>query len=189
MSPMPLSGSLLVTETSENDAAPERESETVVATFTDTSLWLGGQITAGLAAQVMVGGVRSILTLPTVADAEFPARSVHVPLTDWFAPSLARTVGAAGLPGARPERASVHWNATVTLVLFQPLAFGAGVREPAIVGGVLSILTTSVLAASMLPALSVAENVTTVVPSALIANAVEFPETTVLPIVWAPLAL
>src|SRR5206468_1439407 len=93
----------------------------------------------------------------TAAEAEFPARSVqspfpawsvHIPLTLWFAPSAESTVGDGGLPAAKPESASEHWNATVTSVLFQPFALAMGVGDPLIVGGVLSILTTTVLIAS-----------------------------------------
>ena len=118
-----------------------------------------------------------------------PARSMHRPLTDWFALSVVTTVGAGGLPAARPETESAHWKATVTLVLFQPLAFGPGVREATIAGGVLSSLMAVVLAASTLPALSAPKNVTAVMPSVLSANDVEVPEMAVLPIVWAPFAL
>src|SRR5204863_253813 len=42
-----------------------------------------------------------------------------------------------------PDSASEQVKLTTTSVLFQPSAFAAGVREPAIVGGVLSSLTTT----------------------------------------------
>ena len=71
--------------------------------------------------------------------AELPATSVHVPLTDCPPPSPERTVGAGGLPAAKPERLSAHWKLTVTGELFQPFAFAAGVRVPEMLGGVLSI--------------------------------------------------
>jgi hypothetical protein len=44
---------------------------------------------------------------------------------------------------AMPERLSVPVNVTVTLVLFQPAAFGAGEALAAAVGGVLSSLTVT----------------------------------------------
>jgi hypothetical protein len=47
-------------------------------------------------------------------------------------------------------------KATVTFVLFQPFAFGAGVREPAITGAVLSIFTAGEENVEVLPARSVA---------------------------------
>src|SRR5258708_13175391 len=45
---------------------------------------------------------------------------------------------------AMPESASAPVNVTVTLVLFQPAPFGAGVAEASAVGGVLSILMVTV---------------------------------------------
>jgi len=61
---------------------------------------------------------------------------------------------------AIPDKASVHVNATATLVLFQPAAFGAGVAVELIVGGVLSIFTVW-LAVVLFPATSVAVPLTT----------------------------
>ena len=43
--------------------------------------------------------------------------------------------------------------------LFQPFAFGAGVRAPVILGCVLSILTTGEVTVAVFPALSVAVTV------------------------------
>src|SRR5262249_23224011 len=123
-----------------------------------------------------------------VAVAEFPARSKHVALTDWLALSPDTTIGSGGLPAATPERLSAHWNLACTFVVFQPYALGPCVRYPVIVGGVLSNLMTIVLELSALPALSVAKNVTVVLPSALMEKEVEAPGTTVFEIVWAPLA-
>src|SRR5215203_4872816 len=76
-------------------------------------------------------------------------------------------------------------------MLYQPLAAGvAGLRVPAIVGAVLSILIVTVLVASMLPALSSAKKLTVVVPSAVIFGRVAMePATGVIPMVVAPLAL
>src|SRR5712692_10007446 len=87
ISPCPLSGSLLVTETSLNPACPESASLTVTETFTGTSLLLGGQRTLGAALHATVGGVLSMSIPLTVDVPELPATSVHVPLTDCPAPS------------------------------------------------------------------------------------------------------
>ena len=59
------------------------------------------------------------------------------------------------LPAAGPESESEQVNDAVTFVLFQPLAFAAGKREPLIVGGVLSIFTPVCVFVAVLPALSV----------------------------------
>jgi hypothetical protein len=68
-----------------------------------------------------------------------PALSVHVPVADWFEPSV-ETVWLV-VPLAAPESASEQLQLTVTSVLFQPLPFAAGVRlVKAIVGAVASRL-------------------------------------------------
>jgi hypothetical protein len=54
---------------------------------------------------------------------------------------------------AMPGAVSPHSKETVTLALFQPLT-AAGVCELLMLGAVLSTLTVTVLAASVLPALS-----------------------------------
>jgi hypothetical protein len=172
-----------------NPADPESESVTFTETLIGTNLLLGGQRILGLALHATAGGVLSMLIPLTVAEAELPARSWHVPLTDWFASSVERVVGAGGLPGARPESASAHWKLTVTFVLFQPFAFATGVADPEMVGGVLSSLTVSVFAVSTFPALSVPKNVTVVMPSVVMVKEAEAPGTTVLAIVCAPVAL
>jgi hypothetical protein len=57
-------------------------------------------------------------------------------------------------------------NFTVTSLLFQPLPFGAGVSACEIVGVLPSILTSTVLCASSLPALSTLQYSSVCVPSA-----------------------
>ena len=79
-----------------------------------------------MAVAVMAGAVRVMLMLATVAVDTFPAMSVHVPVTDWFVPTLV-TVTASGfvpldvvverLDATRvltPEPASLQVNVTVT---------------------------------------------------------------------------
>jgi hypothetical protein len=158
---------------------PDKLSDIVPDTVTVTIFPFGGQSALGLAEAVTTGGVLSMLIPLTVAVAELPATSVQVPLTDCPAPSAERTVGAGGLPSAKPERLSVHVKLTVTLVLFQPFAFGAGDRIPAMLGGVLSIWTVTALGGSTFPLLSVAKKEIVVTPSLLIVNDVEFPLTLV----------
>jgi len=54
-----------------------------------------------------------------------------------------------------PDVKSVQVKLAVTLVLFQPLVLATGLREPVIVGGVLSIFTAGEVNVSELPATSV----------------------------------
>jgi hypothetical protein len=68
-----------------------------------------------------------------------PALSVHVPVVDWFEPSVVTIWLTVLLTG--PEIASVQDQLTVTLPLFQPLPL-AGVRfKKVMVGLVASRLT------------------------------------------------
>src|SRR5258708_4596956 len=90
---------------------------------------------AGLSATVTPGAVLSSFTV-TLVVAEFPALSVAVPVTAWPAVSVLIVTGAVQV--ATPEPASAHVNVTVTLLLFQPLPFGAGLTAATIVGGVVS---------------------------------------------------
>ena len=94
-----------------------------------------------------------------VAEAELPARSVTVPVTDWLAPLAVRVVDT-GQGTARPDSASEQVKLTVTLVLFQPLPLAAGLWDAVILGAVLSMLMPPTVAEAVLPALSVAVRVT-----------------------------
>jgi hypothetical protein len=80
-----------------------------------------------------------MLMPPTVVEAVLPAASVAVPVTDWLAPSPVSVTGAVT---DTPGRLSAAVKLTTTSVLFHPFVFAAGVREPAIVGGVVSSVTT-----------------------------------------------
>jgi len=95
---------------------------------------------APFAGEVMliVGGVLSSLTVIDV-EALLPAASVAVPEMIWLAPSVVTVCGAGQL--ATAEVASLQANVTVTLLLFQPAAFGAGEAVAVIVGGSLSTPT------------------------------------------------
>src|SRR5439155_221987 len=117
---------------------------------------LGGTSRAALA----VGLVLSMLMLLTVdGSAALPATSTQLPVlvTVWLAPS-ALTVALATVLVATPDctaPASAQLKPTVTSTLFQPKAFGAGLRLPVITGFVLSIFTVTLAIALVLPALSV----------------------------------
>ncbi len=101
---------------------------------------------------VMIGCVRSTLILVWELLAEFPALSMHVPVTDWPPPSP-----RFELDGVlnTPERASVQVKLTVTVTLFQPLVLAPGDLELVIRGAVLSMLIPPTVAEDVLPALSV----------------------------------
>ncbi len=102
-------------------------------------------------APVMVGGVMSMLILPTVTLDMFPATSVQVPVTDCPEPSPDRVDGTE--VELTPDRASVHEKLMVTATLFQPPAFAEG-------DGVLSILMLETVAEALFPARSVTNPVT-----------------------------
>src|SRR4051794_17770603 len=109
-------------------------------------------------APVSDGAVLSMLMPLTVTELLFPAMSWVSPWTDWVAPSL-ETVWSGPQPATplMPESASVHVNATLTSVLFQPNELAAGVRSAVMVGAMVSTLTEMVLViswASSLPARS-----------------------------------
>src|SRR5439155_5414380 len=106
---------------------------------------------AGAAWPEMVGAVRSTFTVAG-SDALLPARSTAVPGTGCPAPSVVTVRGGVQL--SIPDTASSHWNVTVTSVLFHPNWLASGSVVCVMVGGVLSILTWIVWAASTLPALS-----------------------------------
>src|SRR5215831_756262 len=105
----------------------------------------------------MTGGVRSMLTLDSVVLDGFPARSMQVPWTDWFAPSP-RVVGPEKL--SIPERLSVQEKLTVTWRLFQPWALGGMDLELVMFGGVRSMLMLPTVDDAELPALSMQVPVT-----------------------------
>ncbi len=82
-----------------------------------------------------------MLMLLTVAAAELSALSRAVPVTDWLAPLDDSVVAPGQL--LIPDRASEQVNDAVTSVLLHPSALAAGLREPLIVGTVLSSLTVT----------------------------------------------
>lgn len=73
-------------EGEETALTPERVSEQENVTVTGT-LFQPLTFAPGDLEPVIVGGERSMLMSPTVADAVLPALSVHVPVLDWPTPS------------------------------------------------------------------------------------------------------
>lgn len=102
----------------------------------------------------MFGAVRSMLRLFTLVDAELPAMSRHVPVTDCPEPSP-RVLGEEKLD--RPDRLSEHTKLIVRVTLYQPFGFGSEDWELVIIGGVLSMLIPPIVPEAEFPALSVQE--------------------------------
>jgi len=90
------------------------------------------------AVTVTVGKVSSMLSV-TLAVAMFPAASVTVPLTIWPMPCDEIVCGPGQLTIAALPAPQL--NVTVTLVLFQPFALGAGETEAEMEGGVAAVVT------------------------------------------------
>src|SRR5579859_1749861 len=114
---------------------------------------------------VIAGGVWSMLMPETRAAAEFPALSVAEPGTLWFAPFAESVIAEVqvAIPDCSAPAAtgfsglgSTQTNATVTGVLYQPLAFAGLVGAPEIVGGVVSMLMPVTVVLVEFPAASVA---------------------------------
>src|SRR5580765_5208240 len=134
------------------DSTPDKPSVAEKLTVT-LELFQPCAFAEGDAAAEATGAVLSMLMPETLAEAEFPARSVQLRLTCCDAPSVETT--AAGSHVWTPERPSVAATLTVTSVLFQPCAFASGARDPVTSGAVLSILTTGETKLALLPARSV----------------------------------
>ncbi len=92
-----------------------------------------------------------MLIPPTVAEAELPAWSMQVPVTDCD-PSRSSLVGFERV--STPEGESVHVKETVTVKLFHPKLLAPGDLEPLIDGGVRSMLMLVSDVLSELPAKS-----------------------------------
>ena len=93
-----------------------------------------------------------MLILLTDVEAELPATSRHVPVTDW-PPSSPRVLGDEKLD--TPDKLSEQAKLTVTVTLYQPFTFGREDLELVITGEVLSMLTPPTVKEAELPALSV----------------------------------
>ena len=104
-----------------------------------SSLYQPSALALLVAAPLIRGDVLSMLMPVTWAVAWLSATLSAVPLTDWLAPSPLSVVSDGQL--LMPESASEQLKLTDTSELFQPLAFGAGVRAPLMLGGSLSTWT------------------------------------------------
>jgi hypothetical protein len=124
-------------------AMPERLSAPVNVTVT-LVLFHPAPFGAGDAAAVAVGGVMSILTV-TDADRVSPApfTALHVKVVP--AVSVVRAAGSQPVLASElmPDVGSLTFQLTVTFVLFQPAAVGAGDTLGVTIGGVRSIRTVT----------------------------------------------
>src|SRR4051794_27702820 len=82
------------------DATPDRASVAAKVTITGP-LFQPAAFAVGAASAVTIGAVLSMLTV-TLAVAVFPAWSVTVPDTTWFAPSALETTGGGHEPMPDP---------------------------------------------------------------------------------------
>src|SRR5258708_22555868 len=86
----------------------------------------------------MLGKVWSMPILYEAGVAVFPALSVAIPVTDWFAPSAENCCADGQV--ATPDRLSLQANVTDTGDVNHPLGLTDGCVEMAMVGGVRSKL-------------------------------------------------
>jgi hypothetical protein len=114
-------------------------------------------LAAGKAEAAIDGSVSSTFKL-TLVDAVFPAASVAVPETTWFAPLEETRIGCGHC--AIPEGKSEQLKLTVTFVLFHPAESGVG-ETLAVIDGAVSSMFTFTVTVEVTPALSVAVPVTT----------------------------
>jgi hypothetical protein len=133
-------------------AIPESASEQVKLTVALGPKIIPFAFGAGETVALITGGVSSIFSVIEVLPLK-PATSVTVPEAVWFAPSVLTVCGCGQL--VTGEADGVHWNVTVTGVLFQPAALAAGAAVAVMLGGAVSRFTTTV-AVAVLPAISVA---------------------------------
>jgi hypothetical protein len=162
---------------------PDSASAAVHATAT-SPLYQPAAFGLVVGAPVSVGAILSMLMPLTVALAVLSALSLTVPVTDWFAALLVNVVGADEL--FTPDVASLGANETVTSVLFHPFTLAAGVREPVMLGAVLSSFTVTGALVAVLPTLSVTNVVLVTVPSVVTVSVAGATDLTPEPPVSAP---
>src|SRR5438093_12233552 len=104
---------------------PESASAQVKCTVTEPPSYQPAALGEVVAAPLIVGAVLSMLIPETVVLVLLPALSVAVPVADWAAPAALRVMGLVQL--AIPARTSEQRKLAVTSVLFQQLAWVAGV--------------------------------------------------------------
>ena len=146
---------MLSTTGAEQLAIPERVSVPLNVTVTSV-LFHPLASGTGDAVAVATGAVLSIFSAGDVNIAELPAASVTVTVPFTLEPSVLNVSEPGPAGETTPDRLSTVVKPIVTLVLFQPAAFGAGLGAPnRIVGGVMSILMPVAVAEAALPAISV----------------------------------
>jgi hypothetical protein len=111
---------------------------------------------------VTAGAVLSMLMPFRVLEAVFPATSVQVPVTDWFAPSVVTDWVTGDVVPDPPV--SVQVQLTVTFVLFQPAPLAAGARVPVLITGTTESMRTVVFGEVVVLLVSCALQVKTVAP-------------------------
>src|SRR5688500_14093293 len=128
-------------------ARPESASLAVHATTTSSlyhsAPWPSMPLGAPTAAPLSDGAVLSMLMPVTPALLTLSALSTAVPGTDWLAPSVLSATEPPPVQLLMPDSPSEHVKPTVTFVLFQPAAFGAGLRVASMDGAVLSSFTAT----------------------------------------------
>ena len=118
----------------EHEAMPDVASLHVKLTATSV-LFHPSALAEGLASAVITGSVLSMFNTTDVV-ALFPALSTAVPVITCPAPSVVTVIGDGQEAMSEPE--SAHVNVTVTSVLFQPFALGAGIADGVSTGGTVS---------------------------------------------------
>lgn len=136
------------------DWSPDNASEALHPMVT-SSLYQPLALAEAVGVPVSVGAVLSMLMSLIEALAELSALSTALPGTDWPAPSVDSRTDPPPVQLLMPESASVQVKPTVTSVLFQPNALGAGALVPLMAGLVLSSFT-STEPLPVLPSLSAA---------------------------------
>ena len=137
-------------------ATPESASATVPLTASC------GLVTVAAGAGETMARVGLVLSILRVAEAVavLPTASVAVREMTWFAPSFEMTTDGGQVTGNAPPE---QLNATVTSLLFQPAALGAGVAVAEMVR-VLKLKVTFRIDVAVFPALSVAWTVIAFAP-------------------------
>jgi hypothetical protein len=137
-------------------ATPDKASEHVKLMVTGVEVLTPLAFGVGEIAAVIVGGVLSILVVTLKGADVFPAASTACPQVDWLAPSAVTSTGEGHV--CTPDPASEQVKAIVTLELFHPAEFGAGVAEAVMAGAMESVLNVSEIATAGLPERSATVN-------------------------------
>jgi hypothetical protein len=136
----PVPSLLIVLSAGHEPSSPDKPSLHVQCTAT-FELYQPAPLGDVVGAPEIDGATLSMLMPATVAEALLSALSVALPVTDWLAAEVDNVVGPLQL--LMPDGLSLQVKDTVTSVLFQPLAFAAGLRLPVMVGPPLSSFTVT----------------------------------------------